>query len=751
MAVHGVVLHPVIGLAGRMRRLAPVLRAALLRAAWLPVLRAALLIERDRLALWLPVCVGIGDAAYFALRAEPARWPAIGFAVAALAALGLGRRSEACRIGAAAVLAASLGFVAAGLATDRAPPMPELPHTAGIVSGRIGAIELFADGSRRVTFERPAIGDDPPMLRHLRVRLRADDAQAVSIGDAVTLRAMLRAPAPPALPGGRDLQREAFFSGLGGSGYALGAIKLGQRNEIAGGGLGARWQAMREAIAARITAILPGPRGAIAATLLTGISSAIPAEDRAAFAVSGLAHLLAVAGLHLGIVMGLTMGAVRMLLALWEYAALRLPTRQVAALVALGAGAFYMALTGMHLPTVRSLAMAALGVLALLLGRRAVSMRGLGLAALIVLLAAPDSLLEVSFQMSFAAVLALIAGYEALRPVMTRMAGDGGWRRRIGLHAAALFLTSLLAGAASTPYAAYHFGHIQFYFILANLIAVPMTALWVMPEGLLSLALMPFGLERLALLPMGWGIDVILWLARHVDALPAASVAVRAMPLWALGIVSFGLIWLCLRRGRWRLLGLLPLGVALLTPWLCRPPDLLVSPDARLIAMRTGSPEGARLILEEGAGASPITLSDWRQSLAIETPPFYMPETGRDGPISCDASMCRIVLRGQAVLLLREQARGRASRVVTGPAASSLAGIDCGQVALLLSAAPIRGICRDRPRIDRFTVWREGAQAVWIGSSGVSIRSDRDVRGLRPWIPVPGKRRVPALPMARTE
>ncbi len=740
MAIRGMVLYRVIGLAARMRRL-------------VPLLRAALFIERDRLALWLPVCVGVGDAAYFALRAEPARWPAAGLAVAALAAFVLLRRSEGCRIGATAVLVASVGFLAASLATGRAPPMPELPRTASIVSGHIGAIELFADGSRRVTFERPAIGDDPPMPRRLRVRLRADDLHTITIGDVVTLRAMLRAPAPPALPGGRDLQREAFFSGLGGSGYALGAMKLGQRNDITAGGtsLAVRWQAMREAIAARITAILPGPRGAIAATLLTGISSAIPAEDRAAFAVSGLAHLLAVAGLHLGIVMGLTMGAVRMLLALWEYAALRLPTRQVAALVALGAGAFYMALTGMHLPTVRSLAMAALGVLALLLGRRAVSMRGLGLAALIVLLAAPESLLEVSFQMSFAAVLALIAGYEALRPVMTRLAGEGGWRRRIGLHAATLFLTSLLAGAASTPYAAYHFGHIQFYFVLANLVAVPMTALWVLPEGLLSLVLMPFGLERLALLPMGWGIDVILWLARHVAALPAASVAVRAMPLQALGTASFGLIWLCLRRGRWRLLGLLPLGVALLTPWLCRPPDLLVSPDARLIAMRTGSPDGARLILEEGSGASPITLSDWRQSLAIETAPFYMPEAGSDGPIFCDASMCRIVLRGQVVLLLREQARGGASRVVTGPTAADLAGIDCDRVALLLSPAPIRGICRDRPRIDRFTVWRQGAHAVWISASGVRVRSDHDERGLRPWIPVPGRRRVPALPMARTE
>lgn len=715
------------------------------------MLHAALLIERDRLALWLPVCVGAGDATYFAWRTEPARWPAIGLVLTALAVLGIARRSEGWRVAAAAVLAAAIGFLAAGMATDRAPLMPDLPRVASIVSGRIGAVESFADGTRRVTFEGPSIDGDPPMFRHLRVRLRADDVQAVAVGGVITLRAMLRAPAPPALPGGRDLQREAFFGGLAGSGYALGIAHPGVAVLPAAGGAGlaSRWQGLREAIAARIVATLPGARGAIAATLLTGISSAIPAADRAAFAVSGLAHLLAVAGLHLGIVMGLTMGAVRMLLALWEYAALRLPTRQVAAVAALGAGAFYMALTGTHLPTVRSLAMATLGVLALLLGRRALSMRGLGVAALVVLLWAPESLLEVSFQMSFAAVLALIAGYEALRPTMTRMYGNGGWHRRIGLHVAALFLTSLLAGAASTPYAAYHFGHIQFYFVLANLLAVPITALWVMPEGLLSLALMPFGLERLALLPMGWGIAVILWLARHAAALPAASVAVRAMPLWVLAVLSLGLIWLCLRRGGARLLGLLPLAAALLVPWLCPPPDLLVSPDARLIAIRTGSPGGSRLILEEGAGASPITLSDWRQSLAIEMPLAYMPEMGQDGPVSCDASMCRIVLRGQTVLLLREHGRGRGKAGMT--AAPAIAATECAGLALLLSPAPARGSCRGRPLIDRFTVWREGAQAVWIGSAGLRIRSDRGDRGLRPWIPIPGKRRVPALPMARTE
>ncbi len=181
---------------GPVRRLVPRWRSAqVVRTA--SMLRAALLIERDRLALWLPVCVGAGDATYFAWRTEPARWPAIGLVLTCLAVLGLARRSEAWRVAAAAVLAVATGFLAAGLATDRAPPMPDLPRVASIVSGRIGAVESFADGTRRVTFERPAIDGDPPMLRHLRVRLRADDVQAVAVGGVITLRAMLRAPAPP--------------------------------------------------------------------------------------------------------------------------------------------------------------------------------------------------------------------------------------------------------------------------------------------------------------------------------------------------------------------------------------------------------------------------------------------------------------------------------------------------------------------------------------------------------------------------
>ncbi len=149
-------------------------------------------------------------------------------------------------------------------------------------------------------------------------------------------------------------------------------------------------------------------------------------------------------------------------------------------------------------------------------------MRGLALAATVLMLIAPQEVPDVSFQMSFSAVLALIAGYEALRPWLRRLHGDS-WHRRLASHLVALALTSALAGSASAPYGAYHFGHVQVYFVLANMVAVPLTAMWVMPAGLIALLLMPLHLEALALVPMGWGAQAVVWVARATAALPDAT------------------------------------------------------------------------------------------------------------------------------------------------------------------------------------------------------------------------------------
>ena len=268
----------------------------------------------------------------------------------------------------------------------------------------------------------------------------------------------------------------------------------------------------------------------------------------------------------------------------------------------------------------------------------------------------------------------------------------------------------------------------QAYFILANLAAVPLTAVWVMPAGLAALALMPLGLERVALAPMGWGIDAILWIARTVSALPDATVAVPHMPGWGLAAVGLGLAWLGLWRTRPRLLGVVGIAVGLASGWVSPPADLLVSADARLIAL-----DG--VFLQSRPGYAPFVRDAWQQYWAAPlAAPF--PEDGAPGPVRCDTGSCRISQGGALVVLARSPR----------PA-------ECAGVALVVSAEPARAVCPGAALIDRFSVWRDGAFAVWLADGQAEMVSDRSWRGSRPWVPPPPTpaRQRTALPLAAVE
>jgi competence protein ComEC len=280
----------------------------------------------------------------------------------------------------------------------------------------------------------------------------------------------------------------------------------------------------------------------VAAALVTGSQGAIPPAEMAAMRDSGLAHLLSVSGLHMTIVMGLSFGLLRLLLALVPWVALRVPGKDCAALGALGAGAGYMLLTGAQVPMQRCLAMAALVTLALLAGRRALSMRVIAVAAAAVMLAAPAELLGPSFQMSIAAVLALIAGHEALRPRLAAFRAAGGWWRRPVLVLGGLVLTSVLAGAATMPFGLHHFGRLQLYGVAANALAVPLTSLLVMPSGMLALALMPLGLDAWPLAVMGLGVEIILGVATLVAGWPGAAPQLSPLPGPAMAATSLGFV-----------------------------------------------------------------------------------------------------------------------------------------------------------------------------------------------------------------
>jgi competence protein ComEC len=659
--------------------------------------------------LFLPVCLGGGVLAYFNAEAEPPLSPAC---LAAGLALGLAWAARRRPLLLALVLSAgcfAAGFAASRLAASRAAPWVALPRHAVVLQGRVSTLELLPNG-RRLTLAAPRL-DGAAIARDLRIRLRATDTAPLAPGDVVRLRALVRPPAAPAYPGGWDMQREAYFTVMAGYGFALGPA---ERLSTAPTGV---WQALRTTIAARTVAALPGTRGAIAATLLTGQASAIPTADRQAFAASGLAHLLAVAGLHIGIVMGVAFGLVRWGCCRSEYVLLHWPVRAIATISALAAGFLYLLLTGGHVPIWRSFAMASLATLAVLTGRRVISLRGLALAAACMVLVAPWELVGVSFQMSFAAVLALVVGWESARPTLVAL-GPGKWWRRPLLYVAGLTLTSALAGTASLPFAAYHFGSAALFYVPANMLAVPLTALWVMPWGMAALALMPLGLERVALVPMGWGIAGLDAIARGVAAWPDAVMRLPQMPGWGLLCLAGGMIWLGLWRSQLRLAGVLPLVFGLASPWLVTPPDAVVAPDAAIIALRAGG----RIIVEQSARAG---------AFEAETPLRLWGDLHEGEDTRCQKPMCDAHLPGGVLRLLRQGTP------------------DCVGAVVLVTAMPLHGACPGVVTVDRGTVARDGAVLIWLGAAGPVLQTDRDLRGGRPWFITAAA--PSALPPAQTE
>ncbi|MCK5711723.1 MAG: ComEC/Rec2 family competence protein, partial [Hyphomicrobiaceae bacterium] len=344
---------------------------------------------------------------------------------------------------------------------------------------------------------------------------------------------------------------------------------------------------VRQAIGQRIMAVLPGQPGAIANALITGERGGISEETNAAFRASGLFHVLSISGLHMVIMSGSMFFLVRLCLAAVPALALRYPIKKWAAVAATVAAFAYLLISGASFATVRSVIMISIMFLAVVLDRPALALRNVVLAALVILILFPESLFNTGFQMSFAAVAGLVAFYEVIRH-----RGEGAFVPRRPLTRLALFLvgivlSTLVANAAVAPFAAYHFHQSQQYAVLANLIAIPLCNLIVMPAALVTLMAMPLGLEALPLWIMGLGIEGMTWVAARVGSLPGAVGRIPAMPTFAFLLMVAGGLWLVLWQTRWRLLGaaLIAAGIAL-APTLQRP-DVLIARDGGLVAVRS--------------------------------------------------------------------------------------------------------------------------------------------------------------------
>lgn len=572
---------------------------------------------RRRLILWAPVCFSIGIWAFFTADAEPSGWAvaiALALAVATFPLIFRGPRALGFAL-MAFVLACS-GFAAASMRAQMVAA-PVLDHSMdATVEGRVAVLSRSRGDQLRaelgdVVIYGLARGATPERVRV--TLLEGDFSRPVRVGERIALYARLSPPGAPVEPGGFDFRRHAWFDQLGAVGYARGPVMMTGRpssggwwDQVAQGAA-----QLRDRISHGIMDALPGERGAFAAAIMVGSREGVGQEALQALRDSNLAHLLAISGLHMGLLAAIVFAAVRTLLAMAPAAALRMPSKKVAAGAALAAATGYLVLSGASVATQRAYVMAAVALIAIMIDRPAISLRALAAAALAILILRPENLLDAGFQMSFAATTALVAAWESSAGRRARHAGEGrGAGSRVLRWGLALLFTSFVAGLATAPFGAMHFNRISQFGLLANLAAVPIMGFVTMPAGAVAAALTPIGLHEPALWVMGQSIGAILAIARWAAEIPGAVRAVAEPQPIVAPLIVLGGLFLCLGATRIRLLGLAPIALGLAV-WAMGPPRplLLIAPGGEAIGLL--GPEGRAVDRARGAG---YAVSSWLAS-----------------------------------------------------------------------------------------------------------------------------------------
>jgi competence protein ComEC len=588
---------------------------------------------------WLPVAFGVGIGLYFAAETEPSFIAALIVTLATAVMAFLARRRAVAfplLLGGAAVAA---GFAIATWRTAHIAH-PVLHHLATSVSVS-GFIEIREERERtdRIVVAVTRIDAARPLNEApARIRVSARKGLAPAVGTFVEFKARLSPPLAPLRPGGYDFARDLFFQRIGASGFVTGTIKIAEAPAPPGPWLrfATAISDMRGVIDKRIRTVLHGDESAIASALLTGTRDALTPAVFDAMYVSGLGHVLSISGYHMVMVVGIVLFAIRALLALVPIFATRYAIKKWAAMVAFAAAAFYLLLSGAEVAAQRSFYMVAILLIGVMADRPAVTLRTLAIAAIAVLVLAPESVMHPSFQMSFAATLALVSGYaQGIKWMQVGIDTPRGARIALwgGAWVIGLILTPLVAGLATMPFAAYTFHRTSPYGVIANILATPVISAVVMPAGLLALVAMPFGFDGPLWRLMGWGIDWMIDVALWVAKLPGAFGRIWAFGTEPLLLCTAGILLLCLLRSPLRWAGAAFLALAMLLIAVTPLPDVLIAANGEVVALRTA--RGRLSIVKTGSDA--FAIREWLAADADPRPPTD--PTLRQG-ITCDEAGC---------------------------------------------------------------------------------------------------------------
>lgn len=673
--------------------------------------------QKERLFLWSPVFLALGIAAYFMIPAEPPLPVGVFFtALAGGMFILVWPARETLRALYFTALFFSLfvsGFLAAQLRTS-------LIYTPMLVKS-VGPVELEAtiesieyleegDGARLLLSDlrvERLLPEETPRLVRLRLRKEA----GLSVGQRIRALAQLHPPSPPTAPGAFDFQRHAFFKGIGAVGFIYNPPDI--VSEISLSDFKKGIEILRQRIMQRIQDIAPPESAGVIGALIVGNRKAIAEKDQEAMRGAGLAHMLAISGLHVGLASGFLFFMTRFVMALIPGFALHHPIKKYAALAALAGAFFYMLLAGASVPTQRAVMMTGTVLLAIILDRSAITLRLVAFAALVVLLIAPEALLSASFHMSFAAVAALVYFYDKIRSHWSSWHRKASLVRKIALYFVGVCLTSIIATFATAPFALFHFQQVAAYGLLANVMAMPLLAFMIMPCAVGALILMPLRLDFIPFFVMEKGVQAILDTAHFVSALPGATMSVPAWPISALGLLVTGFLFLMLWKGPLKVLGLLPIAFSLFQIYHFKQIDIYVSSSHELMAYRTSAG-----LFVSSFSKDKFTRESWERISGVGE--GNAQKWAREGK-SCGEEGCHIILKGKKIAF--------AYTPYTHSA-------DCAWADILLSFEPLSvkpWECAAPIVIDKFDTWRYGAHGISIQNGQITVKRVNDTRGKRPW------------------
>ncbi len=710
------------------------------RDAALGHLRAAITREIDsrRLFLWLPAFFGSGILLYFAADREPTLWAGAAATFFFSAAAWAAHRSEKIALFRLCVAIAMLfGGLFAATFQSWVAAAPVIGRT--MVAKATAYIETMDDyrNGGRMLLRLVTVEGLAPEAVPVRVRVTTRARPEFQAGATVQATLRLMPPPQPSEPGGYDFSRDAWFAQIGGIGNVVSRMERAPdaENIPLAARINAAIDRSRNALTDRIVGVVGGGVGAVTAALVTGKRGLIPEDISDDLRGAGIYHVVSISGLHMVLAAGLFLWSLRAILALFPSIALRYPIKKWSAGFAIFGAIAYDIFAGSEVATERSLVMTLVILGAILFDRPALSMRNLAIAALIVMVREPQTLLGPSFQMSFAAVAAMIAAFE--RNPSREYAHDAppdGLLARARFVLVAMVATTLVASLATDPFATFHFHRINPYGLIGNSLTLPVVEFIIMPMSLLGVAAGAFGPDAPAWWVAGQGVGLMLNVSHWVSGLSGSTRYIPAFGGGALLLMTLAILWLTIWQTwiRWAGLGFVVAGVA--AAWMTPRPDLLIDARAQIVGLRTSS--GSLEVMNPKSNL--FGVSQWLTADADARQPR---DPDLPGGTRCDKSGCVGALGdGRLVAFAFDRA------ALTE---------DCGRVDILITRLWIGEACRgpdivmDGRYFDGY-----GATEIRFGEEGETIRKTQRTPDYdRPWAKARAQLPVetPPLPAAETE